>query len=61
MTAITVQKQCYYNPKALLLAGNKRTSVKMLRREKGKGTLRIDNKKTLFALFQHHKDNRIIT
>jgi len=61
MTAITVQKQCYYNLKAMLLAGNKRTSVKMLRREKGKGTLRIDNKKTLFALFQHHKDNRIIT
>jgi len=61
MTAITVQKQCYYNPKALLLAGNKRTSVKMLRREKGKGTLRIDNKKTFVALFQHHKDNRIIT
>lgn len=60
MTAITVQKQCYYNPKALLLAGNKRTSVKMLRREKGKGTLRIDNKKTFFALLQHHKDNRII-
>lgn len=45
----------------MLLAGYKRTSVKMLRREKGKGTLRIDNKKTLFALFQHYKNNRIIT
>lgn len=44
----------------MLLAGNKRTSVKMLRREKEKGTLRIDNKKTFVALFQHHKGNRII-
>ena len=33
----------------------------MLKREKEKGTLRIDNKKTLFALFQHHKGNKIIT
>jgi len=60
MSAITVQKQCNYNLKTLLLAGNKRTSAKMLRREKGKGTLRIDNKKTFFALLQHHKNNRII-
>jgi len=34
----------------MLLAGNKRTSAQMLRREKGKDTLRIDNKKTFFAL-----------
>ena len=44
----------------MLLTDNKRTSVKMLKREKGKGTLRIDNKKTFFALFQYHKNNRII-
>ncbi|MBF1437048.1 MAG: hypothetical protein HXN48_01240 [Prevotella nanceiensis] len=61
MSVFTIQKQCYYNLKALLLAGNKRTSVKILKREKGKGTLRIDNKKTFVTLFQHHKDNRIIT
>ena len=45
----------------MLLTDNKRTSVKMLRREKGKGTLRIDNKKTFVAFVQHHKENRIIT
>ena len=45
----------------MLLTDNKRTFVKMLRREKGKGTLRIDNKKTFVAFVQHHKDNRIIT
>ena len=44
----------------MLLAGNERTSAKILRREKGKGTLRIDNKKTFFALLQHHKNNKII-
>lgn len=44
----------------MLLAGNKRTSVKILRREKGKGTLRIDNKKTFVAFVQHHKGNKII-
>ena len=60
MSAITIQKQCNYNLKAMLLASNKRTSVKILRREKGKGMLRIDNKKTFFALLQQHKDNRII-
>ena len=65
--AIAVQYECFYHSKAIQLQpksnafnDNKRTSVKILRREKGKGTLRIDNKKTFVALFQHHKDNRII-
>lgn len=55
-----MQKQCYYNLKALLLAGNKRISDEILGVAKENDAIEIDNKKTLFALFQHHKDNRII-
>ena len=55
-----MQKQCYYNLKALFLAGNKRISNKILGVAKENDTIEIDNKKTFFALFQHHKANRII-
>ena len=55
-----MQKQCYYYLKALLLAGNKRISNKILGVAKENDTIEIDNKQTLFALFQHYKDNRII-
>lgn len=55
-----MQKQCYYYLKALFLAGNKRISNKILRVAKENDTIEIDNKQTLFALFQHHKTNRII-
>lgn len=55
-----MQKQCYYNLKALFLAGNKRISDNILGVAKENDTIEIDNKQTLFALFQHHKNNRII-
>lgn len=65
--AIAVQNECYYNAKAMLLqpkstvlAGNKRTSNKILGVAKENDTIEIDNKQTLFALFQHYKNNRII-
>lgn len=44
----------------MLLAGNKRISDEILGVAKENDAIEIDNKKTLFALFQHHKDNRII-
>lgn len=55
-----MQKQCYYNLKALFLAGKKRISDEILGVTKENDTIEIDNKQTLFALFQHHKNNRII-
>lgn len=55
-----MQKQCYYNLKALFLAGKKRISDEILGVAKENDTIEIDNKKTFFALFQHHKANRII-
>ena len=65
--AIAVQNECYYNAKAMLLqpkstafSCNKRISNKILGVAKENDTIEIDNKQTLFALFQHHKNNRII-
>lgn len=55
-----MQKQCYYNLKALFLAGKKRISDEILGVAKENDAIEIDNKKTFFALFQHHKANRII-
>ena len=45
-------------PKSTAFSCNKRISNKILGVAKENDTIEIDNKQTLFALFQHHKDNR---
>lgn len=55
--------QCKSNAiaaKSTAFSCNKRISNKILGVAKENDTIKIDNKQTLFALFQHHKNNKII-